>query len=88
MSVDLSELNLSMQPQQFDEETWLISVPSPSNEKGAIGIGDGVSKLDGNVREDDDEKLDEWLEGALKKVDFRTRSALSRRLDKKRRSFS
>lgn len=33
----------------------------------------------------EDESLDKWLKGAVEKVDFRTRSALSRRLEKKKR---
>nr|CAD2194141.1 unnamed protein product [Meloidogyne enterolobii] len=34
-------------------------------------------------RTKEDESLDKWLKGAVEKVDFRTRSALSRRLEKK-----
>ncbi|KAF7638908.1 hypothetical protein Mgra_00001718 [Meloidogyne graminicola] len=33
----------------------------------------------------ENESLDKWLKGAVDKVDFRTRSALSRRLEKKKR---
>ncbi|CAK5074705.1 unnamed protein product [Meloidogyne enterolobii] len=36
-------------------------------------------------RTKEDESLDKWLKGAVEKVDFRTRSALSRRLEKKKR---
>lgn len=34
---------------------------------------------------EDDEELNSWLQGAVRKVDFRTRSSLSRKLDKRRK---
>uniref|UniRef100_A0A915DHD7 Uncharacterized protein n=1 Tax=Ditylenchus dipsaci TaxID=166011 RepID=A0A915DHD7_9BILA len=42
--------------------------------------GDGLYENTGG----DEEDLNKWLAGAVKKVDFRTRSALTRRLDKKK----
>lgn len=61
--------DLTLAPTNFDEETWLMT--GPENEK--------------NGGSDDGEDLNKWLEGAVRKVDFRTRSALSRRLDRKSR---
>lgn len=71
LSMDLNELTLT-QTNGFDEETWLIEPPSDENKQSVEAQ---------SVSEDED--LDRWLEGAVKKVDFRTRSALSRRLEKK-----
>lgn len=70
LSIDLSEMTLNSPC--FDEETWLIA---PS---------DISSDFNQSITESNEsENLNEWLEGAVKKVDFRTRSALTRRLEKK-----
>lgn len=74
LSMDLSEMTLT--PCCFDEETWLIE---PSD------MSADFSQTISETNEDED--LKKWLEGAVKKVDFRTRSALSRRLEKKSLKF-
>ncbi|KAI1724673.1 hypothetical protein Ddc_05920 [Ditylenchus destructor] len=54
---------------------------TPSNfdeETWLTGPENGTDNTDG------DEDLGKWLQGAVRKVDFRTRSALSRRLEKKK----
>jgi hypothetical protein len=52
----------------MDEETWLISSPNQPDLQN----------------EKDSEELEHWLQGAAKKIDFQTRSALSRRLQKRK----
>lgn len=71
LSIDLSEMNLI--PRCFDEETWLIAPSEVSTDYSQTITG-----------LNEDQNLNEWLEGAVKKVDFRTRSALTRRLEKKK----
>jgi hypothetical protein len=51
-----------------DPETWLFTPSSTDNKEKAAK---------------EEENLEKWLKGAVEKVDFRTRSALSRRLEKK-----
>lgn len=74
LSIDLSEMNLI--PRCFDEETWLIAPSEVSTDYSQTITG-----------LNEDQNLNEWLEGAVKKVDFRTRSALTRRLEKKSLNF-
>jgi len=74
LSMDLSDLKLD--PCSFDEETWLTG-PELGKPKKSLGI----EEQDVDCGEDED--LNKWLAGAVKKVDFRTRSALGRKLDKK-----
>lgn len=50
-----------------DPETWLFS---PTGE-------------DKTKSKEEEENLEKWLKGAVEKVDYHTRSALSRKLEKK-----
>jgi hypothetical protein len=52
-----------------DAETWLFD---PAPEASAA-----------KSKEEEEQNLEKWLKGAVDKVDFRTRSALSRKLEKK-----
>jgi hypothetical protein len=68
LTLELDKINFIGENELNDPETWLFN-PTPTEGKEAI--------------KEEEENLEKWLKGAVDKVDFRTRTALCRKLEKK-----
>uniref|UniRef100_A0A183BZ34 BMERB domain-containing protein n=1 Tax=Globodera pallida TaxID=36090 RepID=A0A183BZ34_GLOPA len=73
LAVELEDTLNLRQDGAVSEEDWLF-VPD-----------DSIDKSPASKASEEKQNLEKWLRGAVEKVDFRTRSALSRRLEKKKR---
>uniref|UniRef100_A0A914GXR4 Uncharacterized protein n=2 Tax=Globodera rostochiensis TaxID=31243 RepID=A0A914GXR4_GLORO len=73
LAVELEDTLNLRQDEAVSEEDWLF-VPD-----------DSIDKSSASKASEEKQNLEKWLRGAVEKVDFRTRSALSRRLEKKKR---
>lgn len=75
LTFELDKLNLLQldgengESDLMNPETWLFS---PEEKTTTSGKG-----------KEEEQNLEKWLKGAVDKVDYRTRSALSRKLEKK-----
>ncbi|KAL3118023.1 hypothetical protein niasHT_005266 [Heterodera trifolii] len=78
--MDLSDLAV-----EFEDSLNLRHEGAVSEEDWLFGPEDGTDTSAAVKTTEEKQNLDKWLRGAVEKVDFRTRSALSRRLEKKKR---